>query len=173
MRKIMSLFLVSIFICSYAILSSAEYVSSYDGDECTREYKYEDDGFFSVLILQDGDLDSEYFCQTLRELVKDQIGEGETIKEISLSTDHTLHIVIDWPADFLEENFLSNADLAEARFSSITDKILAYQELDDYWDKIVFTYPDGEIEIGEESIIESEYGRYFDALLLDEIFLGI
>ena len=154
MKKLCVLVFILSFICSVAL---ADYAPSYNTDKVSREYKYEDD----KLVLQEGDLDESCLCATIREIIKEDVGEKETIEEVSIDNNLILHIVVNWGPEAVPQGF-ENYDIARDRFCSITDSILSYVDLDDYWETIQYTYPNGEATFTKDMIIDSDYGRYFD-----------
>lgn len=158
MKRILCLLVVAVCLFSFAL---ADYTPSYSTDKVEREYKYDESGFSPKLIIQEGDLDESCLCATIREIIKDDIGEKETIEEVSIDSDAVLHIVVSWGPDAIPQ-YIENYEIARDRFCSITDSILSYVDLDAYWETIQYTYPNGEATFTKDMIIDSEYGRYFD-----------
>lgn len=162
MKRILCL-LAAVSICCLCTVSFADYTPSMAGDKNTREYKYEGDPDFPDLVLQEGDLDEAVLCQTIREIIKEQIDtDNEVIEEISIDKDAILKIVISWNPGFTDG--WSDVYMAQTRFSGITDSILRYPEIDQFWNKILFVYPGGEGLFSKDMIVDSEYGRYFNAV---------
>lgn len=164
MKKVFC-FIVAVCVCCMSIMAVADYAPSYSGEENKREYKYEGEGIFSHLVLQEGDLAENVFCQTIREIIKEDVSveSGEKIEEVSFD-NAVLHIVVSWIPGYLEDKYVTDVDVARMICCYITDDILKFEELDQYWEKIVFTYINGEAVFTKDMIVNSEYGRYFDGV---------
>ena len=131
-------------------------------EEPTRDYVYDD---YYTLVLQDGDLDPEYVCQTIWAMIIGAVGEDDTIQEISLN-EGTLTIKVTWPAN--APSPLTNGMYAQTRASSITDAILDYEELDDLWTSLHLVFPGAEATFTPDMAQDDGYGRYIDLLLIME-----
>lgn len=151
---------------------SPVYQPSYAGDPAFREFLDDDGPIFVRLVLEEGDLEADTLCATVREMIRfgaaDFYDEPE---EISLDEDGVLRIVAAWTPEFLAEKGDSNDDYAVQVCWNYTDSILRYKDLDPYWEKILFAYPDGEIELTKDMIVEDDYLREF-GVLFDRIFFG-
>lgn len=110
------------------------------------------------------------FCELLKVVLSQEVGEDEVIKEIKMK-ENTLIITI----DFTETNPtpLTYNLLAEARTSSITDKILEYKRIDNFWKKITINFEPniGSVSFEKSDIEKNEYGlRYFDPIVTYDAF---
>ena len=162
MKKTACLLLV-VCICCIFVCSFAEYTPSYMNDKITREYKYDNSGIFPMLVIQEGDLDEDVLCHTIREIIKADISsKNETIEEIWIDKDAVLYIVLDWEPGYCKKYSITDADLADMRFTDITDDLLKYPDIDQFWDKILFDCPGGTGLFTKDMIVDSEFGRYFD-----------
>ena len=128
----------------------------------TREYTYDD---YYTLILQDGDLEPSILCQTIWAMIDGAVGEKDTIREVSLDNG-TLTITVTWPDD--APSPLTNGMYAQTRASSITDAILDYEELDEYWTSLHLVFPGAEATFTPDMAQDDGYGRYIDLLLIME-----
>lgn len=90
-------------------------------------------------------------------------GEGERIDSITLE-DGKLLIVVYLP----EENAapLTPGMYAQGRVETIGEEILADESLDQYWDLVVFDFPNlgAKCYLGKKHIQDIGFGRCFDLL---------
>ena len=173
--RVFIVLLVFCFTLSFAFAEKEEgpvYKPSYAGDPAFREFLDDDGPIFVRLVLEEGDLEADTLCATVREMIRfgaaDFYDEPE---EISLDEDGVLRIVAAWTPEFLAEKGDSNDDYAVQVCWNYTDSILKYKDLDPYWEKILFAYPDGEIELTKDMIVEDDYLREF-GVLFDRLFFG-
>ena len=102
------------------------------------------------------------FLSAINTAIEGALGKGESVKEITLYNSD-LCLVVDLGST--APSPLSFEDLAESRFSSLSDAILDVTEYDDLWTSITVDFGDiGYATNTKSDILESEFGRYFDAL---------
>lgn len=148
------------------------YKPSYAGDPAFRTFLDDDGPIFMRLILEEGDLEADTLCATIREMIR--FGAADFYDEpgeISLDEDGVLRISVVWTPEFLAEKGISNDDYAVEVCWNYTDSILKYKDLDPYWEMILFAYPDGEIELTKDMIEEDYYQREF-GVLFERLFFG-
>lgn len=105
----------------------------------------------------------EYVSLVKHTINDGNLGEGEHLSDVTLENRHVIITV-----DFSEkgENALgaSDIDLAEVRFSDITDAVLEIKDYDDLWDSMTVDYGAdiGSITKTKDDIKDEGLGRYFD-----------
>ena len=100
------------------------------------------------------------FVSDVEAAIDGAVGDGEKISGVSLD-DKVLTVTV----DFSNASFdpLTPEMLAESRVSSITEEILAMDEYDNLWDKIVIDFGEyGKVDYGKSDIVDGGFGRYFD-----------
>ena len=167
-RRIAAFTLAFCFILSFAFAEGEKkpvYKPSYAGDPSFREFLDDDGDIFVRLILEEGDLEADTLCATVREMIR--FGAAKFFDEpveVSLDEDGVLRIVADWTPEFLAGKGTSNDDYAREVCLNYTDSILKYKDLDPYWEEVLFVYPGGEMELTKDMIVEDYYQRGFDGL---------
>lgn len=104
------------------------------------------------------EISTDTAIEQIKSAISGQVGQNEAITDVVFK-DKDLYVYVDFT------NVDASKDkeaLAEVRFSSITDEILALN-IDDLWDTITVDYGDiGHITDDKSTIEESEYGRFFN-----------
>ncbi len=100
------------------------------------------------------------FVKEIKNLIADDIGEGESITDVKLN-DKDLCIQVDISDG--DTSILTLDDLAISRTSSITDDILGLEDYDELWETITVDFGNiGKITNSKADIETNEYGlRYF------------
>ncbi len=103
--------------------------------------------------------------ETVYLIFEESIGENEEITDVTYE-NNTINVYMDITnVQTVDEN-----GFAISWASTITDAILAYPELDNYWNSIKIIYKDiGYIELNKSMIVDSVYGRYMD--IKDEMLI--
>lgn len=111
--------------------------------------------------LHETDLEAESLEMTVMRLISNQVGEGGKIVIVEYRGTE-LYIKVDISES--DPAPLTYAMLAERRAGSITDAILAQEQLDETWEAITLEFVDiGSITLGKADIRSNEFGgRYFD-----------
>ena len=167
-RRTAAFALVFCLILSFAFAGEEKkpvYKPSYAGDPSFREFLDDDGDIFVRLILEEGDLEADTLCATVREMIRlDSEGFFDEPVEVSLDEDGVLRIVADWTPEILAEEGISNDEYAMEVCYNYTTGILKYKDLDPYWEEVLFVYPGGEMELTKDMVFEDYYQRVFEGL---------
>lgn len=167
-RRIAAIALAFCLILSFAFAEEEQkpvYKPSYAGDPSFREFLDDDGDIFVRLILEEGDLEADTLCATVREMIR--FGAAEFYDEpveVSLDEDGVLRIVAAWTPEFLAKEGISDDEYAMEVCHNYTTSILKYKDLDPYWEEVLFVYPGGEMELTKDMVFEDYYQRGFDGL---------
>lgn len=111
--------------------------------------------------------DSSILKSAISEAIKDQIGDGERIKNVVVEGTA---VTIDVDLSKTKPSILSNEDLAISRAQSITDAILDLPENQEkMWDKITISFKGiGKVTRTKKDVKLNEYDmKYFEINELD------
>lgn len=139
--------------------SNNEYTPAKAGDK-SGEYEH---GKYGDIILADHDLEHDTLCRTVKDIIENgALSKGMSVVSVRL-VKGVLTIEITWPEDAYKP--LTNGMYAQNCASNVTDAILEYEELDQFWDKISLVFPLRKATFTKSMIRKNEFGgRYIDEM---------
>ena len=101
------------------------------------------------------------FIKAVEEASKGNLGEGETLEEITLyNGELCLSVDLGDPS----KASIPAEELAYSRVSSLTDAILELENFEHLWETITVDFGDlGEVVNAKDNIKDDGYGKYFDS----------
>ena len=158
MKRFLCILLVSMLIMPGAF---AEYKPSLPEDK-PRQLEVEP-GLFGKIVLHENDLEEDTLCATIRAIIENGgLSEGQTVSAVRL-VKAVLTIEVQWEEG--STGRLTNGMMAQTRAMDITEALLDYVELDQFWETIQLVFPLRKAILTKNMIETNEYGgRYFDAL---------
>lgn len=101
------------------------------------------------------------FIKAVEEASKGNLGEGETLEEITLYNGD-LCLAVD--LGDLSKASVPAEELAYSRVSSLTDAILELENFEHLWETITVDFGDlGEVVNDKDNMKDDGYGKYFDS----------
>lgn len=154
-KIILSIVFVIWFIILFSATSSDTEENTQNKEENVQNVEENTQNTPEILV----NVSTDMFLKDVKSAIQDDIGEGESIKDVTIENGN-LYVYVD--ISNVDPTPLTMEDLALSRASSITDAILELTQYDNEWNTITIDFNDlGYIKNSKENILDNGYGRYF------------
>ena len=154
-KIILSIVFVIWFIILFSATSSDTEENTQNKEENVQHVEENTQNTPEILV----NVSTDMFLKDVKSAIQDDIGEGESIKDVTIENGN-LYVYVD--ISNVDPTPLTMEDLALSRASSITDAILELTQYDNEGNTITIDFNDlGYIKNSKENILDNGYGRYF------------